>query len=309
MPDDVLVLGGTGLIGGHAALHLQSLGHRVTIAARRPPQPGSALASLPFIEGDYISGEGFPPPRLAGFDTLVFAAGNDIRHLARDADADAHWQRANIEGVPRFFARARAAGVRRAVHVGSFYPQVRPELVERVPYVRSRHLACAGVRALATPDFHVTSINAPFVVGRVSGLKVPMFDLYTRYALGQMAPMPVFAPAGGVNFISTRSLSEAIAGALARGESGKAYLVGDENLSFADYMTTVFHAAGQDIVVPARDENHPLLPDAMIYAGRGTLLYYEPDAAEVALLGYRRGDARPAIVEAVRQAKAMIGAG
>ncbi|MGH8445334.1 MAG: NAD-dependent epimerase/dehydratase family protein [Solimonas sp.] len=303
---NILVVGGTGLIGGHAALHLRDLGHTVTIAARKPAQPGSALAELPFLAGDYISGEGFEREALERHDALLFAAGNDIRHIAPDADADAHWQRANIDGVPKFFARSRAAGIRRAVLVGSFYPQARPELIGQVPYVRSRHLADEGARALADEDFFVASVNAPFVVGSVPGLSVPMFDYYTRYALGQMAPMPVFAPAGGVNFISTQSLSEAIAAALLRGESGRAYLVGDENLTFAEYMTTVFRAAGKDIEVPSRDENHPLLPDSMIYAGRGNFLYYEPDAAETALLGYRRGDARPAIVAAVRQALQAI---
>jgi uncharacterized protein YbjT (DUF2867 family) len=136
-----------------------------------------------------------------------------------------------------------------------------------------------------------------------------MFDYYTRYALGQMAPLPVYAPAGGVNFISTQSLSEAIAGALLRGESGKAYLVGDENWTFADYLSVFFETVGKPQAVPALDQEHPLLPDSMLYAGRGTLFYYEPDAAEQALLGYRRHDVRPAIVAAVRQAQRMIEAG
>lgn len=305
---NILVIGGTGLIGGHAALHLQRLGHEVTIAARKPAQPGSALAALPIVIGDYVE-DGFTRAQLAGFDTLVFAAGNDIRHVEKNADEAAHWQRANIDGVPRFFRLARDAGIRRAVLVGSFYPQVKPELIACVPYVCSRHLADEGARALATADFAVCSINAPFVVGSVPGLHVGMFDYYTRYALGQMDPMPVYAPAGGVNFISTQSLSEAIAGALLRGQSGKAYLVGDENWTFAEYLSVFFEAVGKPQAVPALDQEHPLLPDAMLYAGRGTLFYYEPDAAEQALLGYRRHDVRPAIVTAVRQAQRMIEAG
>lgn len=301
----ILVVGGTGLIGGHVALHLQSLGHDVTIAARKPAQPQSALAALPILIGDYIEDD-FTREQLAGFDALVFAAGNDIRHLDKDADEAAHWQRANIDGVPRFFKLARDAGVRRAVLVGSFYPQVKPELIERIPYVRSRHLADEGARALATKDFAVCSVNAPFVVGSVPGLQVGMFDYYTRYALGQMAPMPVYAPAGGVNFISTQSLSEAIAGALLRGQSGKAYLVGDENWTFAEYLSVFFETVGKPQEVPSLDQEHPLLPDSMLYAGRGTLFYYEPDADEQALLGYRRKDVKPAIVAAVRQAQQMI---
>ena len=33
----VLVVGGTGLIGGHAALELLAAGHEVTLMARKPP--------------------------------------------------------------------------------------------------------------------------------------------------------------------------------------------------------------------------------------------------------------------------------
>src|SRR3546814_4559840 len=86
-----------GLIGGHVALHLQSLGHDVTIAARKPAQPGSALAALPIVIGDYVE-DGFTREQLAGFDALVFAAGNDIRHLDKNTDEAKHWQRANIDG-------------------------------------------------------------------------------------------------------------------------------------------------------------------------------------------------------------------
>ncbi len=299
----ILVVGGTGLIGGHAALLLRAQGHAVTIAGRKAPSPGSALADLEFVQGDYIAGT-LTQDDLARFDALVFAAGNDIRHVPPGADAAAqaaHWERANSEAVPRFFALARDAGVRRAVLVGSFYSQVAPELIESSPYVRSRHLADERVRALATPDFHVCSVNAPFVVGSVPGLAVPMFEAYTRYAQGVLGPIPVFGPAGGSNFISTQSLSEAISGAWQAGESGKAYLVGDGNLSFAEYFRVFFRAVGNDRDVPSLDQEHPLLPDVAIYTGRGNTVSYEPDAAETARLGYRRGDIQRTVNEIVSQ--------
>ncbi|HSW11213.1 MAG TPA: NAD-dependent epimerase/dehydratase family protein [Solimonas sp.] len=299
---NILVLGGTGLIGGHAALHLASLGHRVTIAARKPAAvaEGSPLAALPFLEIDYLADE-LPLEQLAAFDTLVFAAGNDIRHIPPGSDESAHWQRANVEGVPRFFARARDAGIRRAVLIGSFYPQARPELVEKISYVRGRKLADDGARALASESFHVCSINAPFVIGSVPGLVVPGLAAHAAYALGRIPQVPVFAMPGGVNFISTTSLSEAVAGALERGENGKAYLVGDENLSFADYFGEYFRAAGRSGQIAVIDREHPLLPDVILYAGRGGTIYYEPDAAETKLLGYRRGDVRRTLHEVVEQ--------
>ena len=195
-------------------------------------------------------------------------------------------------------------GVRQAVLVGSFYPQVAPELIDSIPYVRSRHLSDQAVRALSGPDFRVCSVNAPFVVGAVPGLKVDMFEAYTRYAEGKFAPLPFFGPAGGSNFISTRSLSQAILGALLHGEPGKAYLVGDQNLSYAEYFQTFLRAVGNDAEVPALDQEHPLLPDMALYTGRGNTVSYEPDAAETALLGYVRNDIQRAVCEVVAQYRA-----
>ncbi|WP_354683572.1 NAD(P)-dependent oxidoreductase [Cupriavidus necator] len=295
----ILIVGGTGMIGGHAALHLRSRGHDVTIAGRNRPAPGTALGELEFRRCDYIAND-LPAAQLAAFDALVFAAGNDVRHVPPGSDEAAHWERANVEGVPRFFRAARDAGIGVAVHVGSFYPQALPRLVEDNAYIRSRKLADDGVRALASDTFRVSSVNAPFVVGTVPGLTVPMFKAYTDYARGSFAPMPEFAPPGGVNFISAASLSEAVEGALLRGENGKAYLVGDENLSFQDYFGAFFRDAGRP-VPPVIDQEHPLLPDSAICFGRGNTLYYEPDAAETALLGYRRRDILRTVSEIVSQ--------
>ncbi len=296
---NILVLGGTGLIGGHAALHLASLGHSVTIAARKPAAvaEGSPLSTLPFIPIDYLA-EG-DDRELSGFDALVFAAGNDIRHVPQGTDEAAHWQRANVEGVPRYFERARKAGIRRAVYIGSFYPQARPELVDQISYVRGRKLACDGARALASDTFHVCSVNAPFVVGHIPGLVVPALAAHAAYALSRIPQVPAFAMPGGVNFISTTSLSEAVANALLQGENGKAYLVGDENLSFQEYFGEFFRAAGHSGELPLIDREHPMLPDMVLYAGRSGTIYYEPDAAETKRLGYRRNDVKRTLREIV----------
>jgi nucleoside-diphosphate-sugar epimerase len=290
----ILVVGGTGMIGGHAALHLHSKGHQVSVGGRNPPPAGTPLSELEFLRGDYIANT-FRREDLARFEALVFAAGNDIRHVPKGESIDAHWQKANVEGVPRFFATARAAGVRHAVNIGSFYPQAAPHLVESNAYVRSRKLSDEGVRALATKNFRAISVNAPFVVGYVPG-QGGMFQAYTQYAQGHFAPMPDFAPPGGVNFISCSSLSEAVEGALLRGDSGKAYLVGDENVSFGDFFGAFFRAAGRP-APPVLNQEHPMLPDSAIYFGRGNTLYYEPDAGEARLLGYRRHDVIRTIAE------------
>ncbi len=295
----VLVIGGTGMIGGHAALYLQGLGHDVTISGRKPPQATTPLARMKFLQGDYVA-QTFTKDQLAPFEAIVFAAGADIRHIPEGADYGDFTLKANGEAVPAFAKLAKESGVKRFVHVGSFYPHVAPELMEKDKYIRSRKLAADGVNALADKNFVTCSLDAPFVVGTVPGMSLPMFEAYTAYAEGKLG-MPAFGPAGGTNFISCQSLSEAIAGALVRMESGKAYLVGDENLPFATYFGMFFKAAGNNVDVPSKEENHPMLPDNAIFTGRGNFVKYEPDPASVALLGYRRNDIQRAVNEIVAQ--------
>lgn len=295
----VLVVGGTGALGGHAAIHLAGRGHDVTIGGRNPANSATPMAVMPFLQGDYVAGD-FTPERLAGFDWVVFAAGNDPRHIPQDADFVAFLHQANHVAVPAFFAACREAGVKRAVQLGSYYHQASPELIAGNPYIQSRKAACEGARAQASDSFGVVSVNAPFMVGSVPGLPSMIFEPYVQWAQGKL-PIPAYGPAGGTNFMSFRSLSEAIEGALERGESGKAYLVGDEDLSFTEYFQLFFDAAGNATRLEERDEEHPLLPDIAIPQGRGNWVRVAPDPAEVALLGYRRGDVASAVADLVRQ--------
>ncbi len=283
-----LVVGGTGLLGGHAALYLKERGFDVTIAARSAPK-APLLAALPFIELDYI--QQCDTARLRGFDALLFCAGQDIRHVDHGRPLEDQWHARNSVAIPRFFAAVRDAGVRRAVMLGSFYPQLAPELIETNAYVRSRHESDVGIRALNEPGFETLTVNAPFVVGHIPGLVNEMFKVYVAFARGDLPDLPVFGPKGGSNFMSVRSLSEALHEALIHGTPGKAYLVGDESLTFAQFFALFFDAVGKPREVPELDQEHPLLPDAVIYTGRGNYARYEPDMS----LTYRRNDVAAAI--------------
>ena len=285
----ILVVGGTGLIGGDIALRLKALGHDVAIAARKPAPPETGMAQLPFHRVDYVN-EPADTDLLAQFDTIVFAAGNDIRHAPAEDEAQvAHWDRANSKAVPRYFAAAKEAGVRRAILIGSFYPQAAPYLVATNSYVASRQAADEGARALADDKFHVVVLNAPIVMGYVPGLPMPAYEAMASWGLGVL-PIERFAIGGGSNIISTDTLTDSVVGALDRGENGKAYLIGDENLTFQDFFGLFFKAAGDDEPFEVRDQEHPLLPDFAILAGRGNSIYYDTDPAEVAELRYRQND-------------------
>jgi len=299
----IVIVGGTGALGAHAACYLKNKGHDVTIGSRRPAPENSLLATMPFLQGDYVKEE-FTADRLRGFDAVVFAAGNDLRHFSPSDNAEERLHLANVEGIPRFARAAREAGVKRMVYIGTFYPQVAPELLKESFYMRSRLLACEATRAEGRDGFDVISVNPPFMVGGVAGMPSYMLDPYVEWAMG-LIDAPLYAPAGGTNFMSYRSLSQAIEGALLRGEPGKAYLVGDENLSVADYLNLYFEAVGNPIRLEPRDEEHPVFPDYLMVQGRGNWLRYEPDADEAALLGYARNDVAGGVAEAVAAYKTL----
>ncbi len=300
---NILIVGGTGMIGGHAAQHLLARGHAVTLGARKPAAAGTPMEKMPVLIGDYTEG-GFSPADLAEFDAVVFAAGNDIRHITADDDEAAFWDKTQIRGVPEFAEKVRAAGVSRFVQLGSYYHHLRPDIAETDAYVRARMLADEGARALATEGFNVSTLNPPSIVGAIPGIVAKRYQMLAAWGRGEMPEIGAWAPPGGTNYMSVRSLAQAIEGALLKAESGKAYLIGDESLSYRDFFQLVFDAVGSDVTLEVRDENHPLLPDRFIVQGRGNVLAYEPDPAETALLGYTRHD----VARAVREVVDMAGA-
>lgn len=284
-----LVVGGTGQVGGYTALYLNDLGHDVTIMSRNKPQGTSRLNELPFIAGNYIE-ENFDDGRLEGFDWLVFGAGSDQGDYQPDAgmtEAE-FFEKANIDALPRFFETAKRGGISRSVYMGSFYSFIAPQVIDRIPYVKSRHISDEAVRALSTPDFNVCSCALPWTFGLVPGLDAAHWHALTKYAMGELPGLPEFAPPGGANFMSSRSLAQALLGGLERGESGKSYLVGDNNMSWKEFFEMWFNAAGRPRDLEVRT-GHPIIPDfALSYLDYGST-DYEPPADETALLGYEKG--------------------
>ena len=110
-------------------------------------------------------------------------------------------ERTNRIGVPAFFAAARDAGVRRAVLIGTFYPQILPKSIEHDIYIGARHAADEGARALSRPGFDAMSVNPPFVIGHVPGFAVKALRVHVRYALGLVPEVDLYAIPGGTNFI------------------------------------------------------------------------------------------------------------
>lgn len=296
----VLVVGGAGLIGGYAAIHLDSLGHDVTIAGRHAPSAPS-LARLKYAYCDYLAPD-FGKDELSAFDTLVFAAGNDIRQFPEGADEAEYFHRANTIGVPAFFERARDAGISRAIYVGSYYSAVvPPERVQASGYMRARLGADEGVRALSATGFDTCTLDSPYTIGHIPHGPGGSLVTEIRYL---MSDVDHVAPPGGPNYMSAQSFAEAVAGAIERAEPGKNYLLGDECYTFQEHFNKLAALIGIEPNIPVSWDEHPIMPDVIHYAGKGTVVNYEPDPAVVSLLGYRRGDLPRTLAAAVEYCKA-----
>jgi dihydroflavonol-4-reductase len=305
MSKKTLIVGGTGGIGSYLAIRLSDEGQCVTIAGRREPDKDSILGKFSFLRGDFTTG-GFTEADLEPFHDVIFAAALDSRQVPKGLPLEEHgplYLEINGERVPEFFLRARNAGVRRIAYVGSFYPDVRPSLVDRFPYVRSRLLADERTRALATEYFKVVNLNAPAIIGE--GLGTGLQYQLAKVALGQAPSRPIFAPAGGTNFMSVQSLYEAIVGALDNGQNGKAYLVGDENLLYSEVIRMFFQAAGKaDEVIPVRNEATSDYLGSQWAPVDEPPVFYEPYGASE--LGYRQHDIERAIREIVDGARSQL---
>lgn len=305
MSRNVLVVGGTGMIGSHIAASLRDRGDNVTIASRSTegPYDPPSIAGITRVAIDYTDPL-LDASVLAGFDAIVFAAGNDIRHVRSDDESDDFWRTVQSEGVPRFAALAKQAGVECFVQIGSYYHQVNPDFAIGNPYVAARKAADEGARALAGDGFRPVTLNPPSIVGAIPGRVLKGFGRLVAWVAGELPEPELFGPVGGTNYMSVRSLVQATEGALDRGEAGRAYLIGDENLSYTEYFQRIANASGSTITVEERDEECGFQPDRFIVQGRGNRIVLAPDASETQLLGYTRGDIDRALSEIVTALRA-----
>ena len=98
-------------------------------------------------------------------------------------------------------------------------------------------------------------------------------------------------------YAQTRALADGRDWQRSTMEERRAYLIGDENLSWKAYLERFFAAAGRPIDLPVSTDEHPLFPDIILYAGRNATIAYEPDNGE---LGYSRGHLSVTIEALVR---------
>jgi len=259
----VLILGGTGFIGWHAAHEFLRRGWQVTAVAL-PPLPAPDLfppaVRVELADFRMLSDDAFAA-LLQGHEAAVFAIGADDR-MTPKAPAYPFFKQANVDSTVRFIRLCRRAGCTDVVALGSYFshfarlwPEL--ELARHHPYIRSRVAQEDAATAEAGSDVRLAILELPYVFGAMPG-RIPLWKPLIDYV--RSAPLIPY-PRGGTNCVSVQHVAEAVVGAI--GKSGR-FLVGDENLPWKDLL-------GRLSALTGRRKRVLTLPDWLVCSGASLL--------------------------------------
>lgn len=243
---NVIIFGGTELVGYHAAREFLKRGHHVTVIAD-PPLPSEELfppeVSITFATINELKDEELLD-LLKGHDSLVFAAGVDDQ-IVPDAPAYPFFYNANVVASERLFTLAKQAGIQQAVMLGSYYVHFHrqwPEmkLVERHPYIRSCLEQEETSINVCGNTIRLCIVELPNVFGSMPG-RNPIWKSLIRYL---NSTSPVFYMHGGTACMSVVQVAEAIAGALENQAASGVHVLGDENLTWVQLLNRLSKFTG-----------------------------------------------------------------
>jgi dihydroflavonol-4-reductase len=252
----VVVVGGTGFLGYYAVEEFVRRGHSVTIVALPPlPEEGLfpkevniVLANIDKLDDSSIT------DILKGHDAIVFAAGADDRVIPK-APAYGFFYQANVLSCKRVLSLARQSGIKRGVILSSYFlyfDRIWPEekLSEYHPYIRSRKEQAQQSMDVSMPDLQLVILELPYIFGRMPG-RTPLWKPLIDYVNSRY---PLFYMRGGTNMIAVEHVGEAIVGAIERGKGGHSYTIGDENLTWVEFLERILGILGKKkriVILPA----------------------------------------------------------
>lgn len=244
---NIIVIGGTGLLGYHTVLDGLNKSHSMSALTIQdisledwyPPQ-------VQVTYGDVFA---LPKSELrslfTGYDAMVYAVGPDDRVIPK-APAYVFFHERLVRACEKAVAAAQEAGVKRCVILGSYFAyfdRIWPDkrLSERHPYIRCRVEQAERAIAAGSGTMDVMILELPYIFGTCPH-RVPLWrdTLLDRFIKGRL----IFFPKGGTNMVTVTHVGEAVIGALEYGEHGKRYLVGDENHTFKEMLTMMMSAIG-----------------------------------------------------------------
>jgi dihydroflavonol-4-reductase len=237
----IFLTGATGFVGHHVARALAAEGAQLRMLVRKT----SNLANLEDIEGETHLGDLAEPesirPALAGCDAVVHVAA-DYRLWIPDPAA---MYRANVEGTRDLLRMAREAGVPRFVYTSSVAtmhfrtdglvinedtPVSLKDMVGH--YKRSKFMAEQQAIAAAEDGQKVIILNPTSPIGPNDAKPTPTGRIFLDFLNGKF---PAYMDTG-LNLVDVAEVARTHVTALTKGEPGRRYILGGENLTLKQIL-------------------------------------------------------------------------
>ena len=237
----IFLTGATGFIGHHVARALAADGAKLRLLVRKT----SNLCNLEGIAGETHVGDLADPeslkPALAGCDAVVHVAA-DYRLWIPDP---AVMYKANVDGMRELLLLAREAKVKRFVYTSSVATMHfrRDGLVinEDTPvclgdmvghYKRSKFLAEQEAIKAAQGGQRVIILNPTSPIGPNDAKPTPTGQIFLDFLNGKF---PAYMDTG-LNLVDVAEVARAHVSALTKGQPGRRYILGGENLTLKQIL-------------------------------------------------------------------------
>jgi dihydroflavonol-4-reductase len=254
----IFVTGATGFVGHHVAHALAAAGADLRLLVRRT----SNLQNLEGIQGDIHTGDLSSPESLRaaleGCDAVVHVAA-DYRLWIPDPEA---MYRANVDGTRELLRLAREAKVPRVVYTSSVatmhFRKDGIVINEDTPvslanmvghYKRSKFLAEQEAIQAAEAGQQVIILNPTTPIGPNDAKPTPTGRIFVDF-LNRKFPAYVDT---GLNLVDVSEVARAHVIALTKGQPGRRYILGGENLTLKqilDKMSAITGIPSPTVEIP-----------------------------------------------------------
>jgi len=252
----VLVTGGTGFVGSHAAAVLVGAGHDVRLLVRDPAKVERVFGPLGVDPPEAVKGDVLDPASieraLEGCDAVLHAAAVVANDRRRAAEVLA----TNPAAARNVLGAAVAAGIDPIVHissVASLFPPPGPVIEPDTPvasptsaYGRSKADAARIARELQDAGAPLTIIYP----GGVWGPHDPNLTEQVR-AAGTLVRSGVPITSGGLTILDVRDLAQVILRSLEPGQGARRFILGGHFFSTPDLADLLQQVGGRARRLPS----------------------------------------------------------
>lgn len=248
----IFITGASGFVGGAAARYFVGKGHDVRAMSRSEKSDAiiDALHATP-VRCDL---ESVTPASIGNAEAVVHCAAFVEQWGPKDA-----WKRFNVDGTARMLAAAKAAGVKRFIHISTESVLWKGQSLNNVdetyplalnspyPYSWTKAQAEVLVQKANTPDFQTIILRPRFIWGPGDTTLLPLIEHMAKTG-GWM-----WVNHGKAQTSTTHiaNLVHAIDLALTQGKGGEAYFILDDGVRSMHEMISGM-AASRGITLPEK---------------------------------------------------------